>query len=275
MNDNWITCPSDVKRLVLLLQNRIKEILNEDRLGLYIHGSLAMGGFNPKSSDIDILVVIERAMHVSEKRELAQLFLKYSSNPFPIEISFLHTERLKNWKHPCPFDFHYSEFWRERYERDLVNGTYNYIHEDIDTDSDLAAHIKIMKHRGICVEGAPIAEVFPDIPISDYISSILGDYQDCLENVEEDPIYCALNLIRVYWYLKEGIISSKQEAGNWAMNTFPEELTYTVRKVTDTYNTSSDRYLFNRSELQSLKLFISRNVEKLLRQREDTFLFHE
>ncbi|MEI2358527.1 nucleotidyltransferase domain-containing protein, partial [Mesobacillus zeae] len=34
-----------------------KEMISEKFIGFYIHGSLAMGGFNPKSSDIDVLVV--------------------------------------------------------------------------------------------------------------------------------------------------------------------------------------------------------------------------
>jgi hypothetical protein len=43
------------------------------------------------------------------------------------------------------------------------------------------------------------------------------------------PIYGTLNLIRVFWYLKEGVISSKQEAGYWVLLTLPKELSITIR----------------------------------------------
>ncbi|MCU9614817.1 nucleotidyltransferase domain-containing protein [Caldibacillus lycopersici] len=100
------------KAFIFMLQKRILEILKDEVIGIYAHGSFAMGGFNPNGSDIDLLVVTTNSLTVNIKRELAKLFLLYSASPFPIEISFLHREQLNMWKHPCPFDFHYSEFWR-------------------------------------------------------------------------------------------------------------------------------------------------------------------
>lgn len=198
MNDNWRTCPPDVKKFIINLQQGIREIIPNNLAGLYLHGSLAMGGFNPKHSDIDVLAVTNQPIKAIEKRNLAKFLLHYSNSPYPLEISFLNKGQLRHWQHPCPFDFHYSEFWRERYEEELLHNTYTFINEEAGTDLDLAAHITITKHRGISLEGEPISEVFPSVPTSDYLSSIFGDYCECLENIEEDPIYCSLNLLRVY-----------------------------------------------------------------------------
>ncbi|MEW9678051.1 nucleotidyltransferase domain-containing protein [Lentibacillus sp. L22] len=120
MGYDWKTCPSHMKNFVYNLKRGIKEIIKEGFVGFYIHGSLAMGGFNPNSSDIDVLVVTNKTMEVEIKRILAQFILKHSKSPFPVEISFLSKKQLKDWQHPCPFDFHYSEFWRERYQYDLL-----------------------------------------------------------------------------------------------------------------------------------------------------------
>jgi predicted nucleotidyltransferase len=89
-------------------------------IGIYIHGSIAMGGFNPNTSDIDVLVATSKSMKVEMKRVLEKFLLMYSKSPFPVEISFLNCEQLKEWQHPCPFDFHYSEFWRERYTIQMI-----------------------------------------------------------------------------------------------------------------------------------------------------------
>ncbi|RID82282.1 DUF4111 domain-containing protein [Mesobacillus zeae] len=237
-----------------------KEMISEKFIGFYIHGSLAMGGFNPKSSDIDVLVVTNSLLAINIKVELAQFFLINSNNPFPVEISFMNGEQLEDWKHPSLFDFHYSENWRERYEKDLSNGTSLYINDKQIQDADLAAHITITKHRGICLEGSPINNVFPSIPRSDYITSIMCDFEDCLEDIERNPIYCTLNLIRVYWYLKEGIISSKQEAGNWGLSSLPKDLNSTIQKVISGY----DSIDFDKKELQKFKDYIYRNVQMLL-----------
>lgn len=264
MTYSWKNCSSGIQDFVFYLLSKTKEIINNDIIGFYIHGSLAMGGFNPKSSDIDVLVVTNKSMTIEPRRKLAQLFLTCSNDPFPLEISFLNKEQLETWKHPCPFDFHYSEFWRERYEEDLSKGTNKYLNGEIKTDADLAAHITITTHRGICIEGKPIVEVFPMVPPSHYASSIMGDFQECLENIEKDPIYCTLNLIRVFWYLKERIISSKQEAGNWGLASFPKEMSFTIQKVVNSYANEKDIYDFEKNELLSLKNYIYSNVQALL-----------
>lgn len=47
-----------------------KDILKDNLVGIYIHGSLAMNCFNPKSSDIDFLVVIKEKPTFSEIENL-------------------------------------------------------------------------------------------------------------------------------------------------------------------------------------------------------------
>lgn len=250
MGYNWETCPTKIKKIIYKIQTVVRAILKDNYVGFYLHGSLAMGGFNPNGSDVDILVVITRALRVEEKGKLAQFFLEQSNSPFPIEISILNFEVLKDWQHPCPYEFHYSEYWRERYELGLLNS-------DIQVDPDLAAHITITNHRGICVDGESIKDTFPVIPRSDYISSILGDYQECLNNIEKDPIYCSLNLVRVLLYLKKGVISSKQEAGTWAIKTFPREFRGTMDKVMGSYRGDKHNCHFDKHELLSLRNYIS------------------
>lgn len=164
MEYNWSTCPSGIKDFITDLQQGIKGVISNNLVGFYLHGSLALGGFNPKCSDIDILVVTNKSIITEEKRNLAKVMLNNSNSPYPIEISFLNKEQLINWQHPCPFDFHYSEFWRKRYEDELLHNTYKFINEYSNTDTDLAAHITITNHRGICLEGEPISEVFPFVP---------------------------------------------------------------------------------------------------------------
>ncbi|UII55915.1 nucleotidyltransferase domain-containing protein [Cytobacillus spongiae] len=152
---SWETCSCNTQNFVLYLLEGIKEIVEINFVGFYIHGSLAMGGFNPNCSDIDVLVVTKNPLRIETKRMLAKFLLTHSSEPFPVEISFLNKEQLKNWEHPCPFDFHYSEFWRERYVSDLFQGKNQYINDEQMKDVDLAAHITIITQKGICLEGPP------------------------------------------------------------------------------------------------------------------------
>jgi predicted nucleotidyltransferase len=255
---------AEVENIIISIQEELTTILNDDLAGLYIHGSLAMGGFNPDKSDIDLLVVTKKSITVETKRKLAKFFLNCSNSPYPVEISFINTEQLKGWQHPCPFDFHYSEFWRERYEHDLVGNTHKFLTGSSSTDPDLAAHITILHNRGICVTGKPIAEIFPIVPHSDYLSSIVGDFHECLDRIQEDPIYCTLNIIRVFWYVKEGVISSKEEAGRWGLATLPKELSGTVNKIIDCYSSGKDDCQFENDELLRFRDYVATNVQIIL-----------
>ncbi|MFS0674592.1 aminoglycoside adenylyltransferase domain-containing protein [Ornithinibacillus sp. 179-J 7C1 HS] len=263
MTYSWETVNDEIKDLVILLQKEIKEMMEGNMIGFYLHGSLAMGCFNPNRSDIDLLVVTEDSLSVDTKRNLAKLLLKESNSPYPVEISILHIDSLKNWQHPCPFEFHYSEFWRTRYEEDLV-GTTKYLNEDIPADADLTAHITILHERGICLEGEQIEEVFPQVSELDYIDAIMDDFQGCIENISGDPIYSCLNMIRVYWYLKEGVISSKLEAGEWGLVSLPEKLQATVRKAIDGYINEGNSSNFTMDELQQLRDYVKEQVNKLV-----------
>lgn len=243
------------------LTNTIKNFTKENFLGLYIHGSLAIGGFNPDRSDVDLLVVVKNPLDIATKCKLAEFLLANSNDPYPIEISLLTQKQLENWVHPSPYEFHYSEGWRYSFERELLTGQNGAINNGHKVDPDLAAHITILNHRGVCWEGPPIEDVFPVIPRAHYLSSILADYQDCLKNVEANPVYCVLNLIRVYWYVKEGVISSKLEAGEYGLNFFPQEYKQTIQKVADCYQGIRVREL-QKVELTTIRNYIHDEVEK-------------
>ena len=131
MTYNWNDSSSVTKEFVLELVRETKQIICDNFIGFYLHGSLAMGGFNPQSSDLDVLVVTHRSITIDTQRILANLYLNYSTNPYPIEISFVSKIQLDNWKHPALYEFHYSEFWRDRYEVDLFKKRFTYLNEYI------------------------------------------------------------------------------------------------------------------------------------------------
>ncbi|MBU9674492.1 DUF4111 domain-containing protein [Planococcus sp. CP5-4] len=239
-------------------------ILEQQPVGVYLHGSLAMGGFNPNRSDIDLIVVTKLPLSSRQKRELVRFLLERSSKPFPIEISSLTLSQVENWSYPTPYDFHFSEFWRARYEAELRNGTALYLNGEEKTDVDLAAHFMILKHRGICLAGGPIQETFPSIPQQDYLASIMEDYEECVEKIHEKPMYCTLNLVRVYWYIKEGKICSKQEAGKWGQESLPEQFTELIQQAAEAYRTDRPGGAFVQEDLSAVRDYLRDEIELLL-----------
>lgn len=263
--ENGVTAESaDIKRFLNKLIGKIHALLETPVIGIYLHGSLAMGGFNRARSDIDLLVVTKDALQLETKKKLIAFFLEQSGRPFPVEISFLATGQLEKWQFPTPYDFHFSEFWRERYQQEIAEGTFASLETEEKYDIDLAAHFMILNRRGICLEGRPIEEVFPAVPEADYLASILDDYQDCLKKIHRDPIYSLLNLLRVYWYIKEKTVSSKQEAGHWGMAELRAEFAPIIKKAVKAYEGEEFGLKFDELELTEVRGYINREVERLL-----------
>jgi Aminoglycoside adenylyltransferase, C-terminal domain len=234
----WDGCPPDGRRQVDRLIAGLQTCLAGNLTGVYLHGSLAMACFNPARSDVDLLVVARQAMPVETKRDLAALLLDVSCCPSPVEISCLCHADLVPWRYPTPFDFHYSEMWRDAYVRDLAGDSWrgwNAVRRD---DEDLAAHITITRRRGVCLYGPPVGEVFPVVPRRDFLASVLGDVlspEFGLDAVAKNPVYVVLNACRTLAYLRSGEILSKDEGGAWALLALPGRFHSTLVAALDAY----------------------------------------
>lgn len=267
MEYSWDNGSYEIKPFLHEVIGKLAVLLDGKMVGVYLHGSLAMGGFNPRKSDIDLIVVTEQLLPIQTKRALAHFFLQHSNRPFPIEISSLSVSQLESWKHPMSYDFHFSEFWRERFEVELKNSTTLYLNHVEKTDGDLAAHFTILNYRGICLTGRPIHETFPNVPQKDYIASILEDYEECLDRIHELPVYCTLNLIRVYWYLKEREICSKKEAGAWGQENLPEKFTVLIERVAEAYESDRMNAVFMKEDLDALRDYLRTEIELLTKDK--------
>jgi predicted nucleotidyltransferase len=231
-------------------------ILKTNLIGIFLHGSLAMGCFNPESSDIDILVVVEKDISFNEKRKLVDLVLKLSneSSKNDFEISVILKEDANSFKYPTPFILHYSSMYKERYINDPGFICGNGI------DPDLSSHITIIIERGICLFGKQINQVFGPIPKEYYIKSIIGDIESAKESIVETPVYYILNLCRVLYYLREGVICSKKDGGEWGLFDLPEQYREVIKSALLTYEDAKNVLQF---EPQSLAEFANFTIGKI------------
>ncbi len=224
MQVGWDNCPASIKAQVEQLISGVRELLDDNLLGIYLHGSLALGCFSPGQSDIDVLVVTYQSMAEDTKRCIGPLLLRLSGSPAPIEISFLREADVQPWQYPTLFDLHYSEMWREHVARDLESGSWPAWRAPQRGDPDLAAHITVTRQRGVCLYGAPISSVFPTVPRVDYIDSVLKDVDEALSAIHKNPVYAVLNACRTLAFLHDGCVLSKDEGGVWALQHVPTEL---------------------------------------------------
>jgi predicted nucleotidyltransferase len=232
----WKNCPDitrgQVSRLVSVLRSR----LERDLVGVYLHGSLAMGCFNPILSDVDVLALTTRDLSVDAQKNIVEELLKLSSSPTPIEISILRPADLVPWRYPTPYLLHYSEAQRPQVVSDLADGLWRHWNDDPKKDSDLAAHITVLHAYGFCLWGEPIDEAFPVVPPADYLASILADLAWVRERMDRYPVSAVLNHCRALAYLREGKVLSKDESARWAIDKLPNPFLQVVRSAMSVYS---------------------------------------
>ncbi|WP_379153945.1 aminoglycoside adenylyltransferase domain-containing protein [Paenibacillus sp. sgz5001063] len=254
------------------MDRQIEEILNrftaifveelEDSLtGIYLHGSLAMGCFNPAGSDIDILVVIrDNLPHASAAKIARKLVILREEMANGLEISVVREAALAPVTYPTPCELHFSDYHLERYraDEDYVCGGYE--------DEDLASQIAVAYYRGRTLYGEPLAKCYPAVGHSAYLSSILHDIADAATDILENPMYMTLNLCRVLYYIQEGQIASKREGGEWGIASLPSEFRELVQVLLDQYNGVPDIRQVEPGELTTFAGYMLDEIDKKKRE---------
>lgn len=222
----------DTESFLQRIAHMFNGVMKENVVGIYLHGSLAMGCFNPEKSDIDLLVVAKNKLTIDEKKAIAKQIL-FLHDELPsgrgIELSIVLESFITDFVYPTPFEFHYSDSHRERYQTDgdYICGGFE--------DSDLAAHITVIYHRGITIHGRPIRMLFKPIDSNYYVHSIVSDIEGASQDIIDSPVYFTLNLCRVLLFLREGIVSSKKEGGEWGLKVLPRKFHYMIKQCLDEY----------------------------------------
>ncbi|OAB43725.1 aminoglycoside adenylyltransferase domain-containing protein [Paenibacillus glacialis] len=221
-----------------------KEELKENLLGIYLHGSLAMGCFNPKRSDIDFLVIVREKLTPVNNNRIANIALSLHDempNDRGIEFSIILETYLISFVYPTPFEFHYSDYHRDKYRADE-----NYLCGGFE-DEDLASQIVVAYQRGITLYGKPLSEICEPIDKQFYLASILNDVEGASRDIKINPpayltpMYLTLNLCRVLYFIKEGIVSSKREGGEWGAKELPLKYQGLVNECLIEYNGDIDK----------------------------------
>lgn len=215
------------------------DILGDNLVGVYLHGSAVMGCFNEVKSDIDLLVVVDQALTDDVKRRYMDMVvaLNECAPPKGIEMSVVRRNVLKPFLYPTPFELHFSPAHLRWYR---INPA-DYISRMKGTDRDLAAHFTILYHRGRCLCGEAISEVFEEVKGEYYRDSIWDDVKGAEEEIQANPTYIILNLCRVLAYEKEGLILSKREGGEWGLSRLPEKVHPLLRDALADYASDEPR----------------------------------
>lgn len=228
-----------------------RHIFENNIVGIYLHGSMAMGCFNPMKSDLDILVIVENTITDLQKKMFMDVIVDLNDNAPTkgIEMSLVRSEYCKNFVYPTPFDLHFSTMHLNWYK----SNPKEYIEKMNGIDHDLAAHFVITKNRGIVLYGKAISDVFGEISSEAYFDSIKRDIIESQDEVIDNPIYIILNLCRVLAYVQDKLVLSKKEGGEWGIKNIDDKYQGLIKEALECYSSDQDMLLNHSLALEYCK----------------------
>lgn len=184
------------------------EVLQDKKLGSYLHGSATHGGLR-LASDVDVLVATTQPMNDSERQHLTDGLLAISGAPphgRPIELIVVVQSDLNPWRYPPIADFRYGEWLREQL---AVHGA-----PRGQQLPNLAIEITQLLSHGQTLTGPAPARLFDPVPPDDVIRASLAGIPDLLSAVHGDTRNVVLTLARVWTTLATGRIEPKDAAAD-------------------------------------------------------------
>jgi len=209
--------PAPVSDLLDDLVARLPVLLRRNLVGTYLYGSLTQSAFNPARSDVDCVVVTERALSDAQFRRLGEwLALSTKSNPWTarLQISFLLRDRVLTRDSPsCLYQF--RKLKRSR------------------SDGNPIIWMNILKSGEILYGPRPesfVPPITPQIMFQalerevDYLrEEIIEKRQSRWKNVPFYRAYAVLTLCRILYSFRMGTVISKPRAARWATDHLPAE----------------------------------------------------
>lgn len=128
-----------MNELMVQVNEWIKEILKDNYVGVYFHGSLRLGSFNPNKSDLDFIIVVKHKLSPEIKEQLWDKMLENENNNAKLTGLDLNIDAINKLKK-------YNEKWKLYYMdfMDLNNVKFDTIilssilHEILSYNSDLS-----------------------------------------------------------------------------------------------------------------------------------------
>lgn len=200
----------------------LKNTLGEDVLGVYLYGSMLLGGLQ-KFSDIDFLAVSKRETTKEEKEKLEEALLKISGiyavskDRKPIELTIVVQSDLNPWHYPPTFDFLYGDWLRKDFEVGNVEPWPTKILPNL----TLVITQLLLSHKVLF--GPNPDQLLPSVPYEDFLQATTAEIDSLLNDLDWDTRNVLLTLARIWSTVETDTIRSKADSASWTIAKLPEE----------------------------------------------------
>lgn len=200
----------------------LQMVLGRNLLGVYLYGSSIVGGLQ-KYSDLDLLVVTEKASTAEQKAQLIRHLLRISgiymkSSKLPIELTIVVKSDVNPWCYPPQFDFQYGEWLRNEFE----NGN----NEPWATKQmpDLALLITQVLLASQTLTGSKPERLLCHVPYKDFMTAQIQSLDNLMNDLDTDTRNVLLTFARIWSTVETNSIHSKPAAADWVINHLSADL---------------------------------------------------
>lgn len=212
----------------------VQEVLKQELIGAYLHGSAVLGGLRSRS-DIDVLAVAARRMTPDERGRLVTHLLAVSGDdpdaapPRPVELTIVVWPEVRPWRHPPTMDFQYGEWLREELESgELGPGPSR-------TNPDLAPIVTMTLLGEAVLVGPPPSEVLDPVPGADLVEALVAGVPQLLDEIDPDTTNVVLTLARVWNGVVTQGVQSKDAAAAWVLPRLSSDHQAVLARARDIY----------------------------------------
>ena len=194
----------------------LARILGDDLVGAYFVGSVALGGYVPGESDVDIAGVSGSALSDEKKSSLAAAI---------VEVSEV-----------CPARGVEFTLYRREVAGSLPKGAEFEVNANGGPRMPIAVHLdataeqgfwyaldRAIAHRsGLVITGPPPRTIFADVPRRTLLEAM---YESMAWHRvhEKATLYSVLNACRAWRFAEEDVLGSKLEGATWARTRWPTQ----------------------------------------------------
>ena len=191
----------------------LADVSGPDLVGVYLHGSAVLGGFDPRRSDIDILAVVDRPMTAAQRSATAGA-LSEQRRPGPargLEFSAVTRQAAAHPTAAPAFELHLTT---APGDAKVIDG------RESGGDPDLVLHFAVCRRAGrLLGPGRPAAEVFAPVPDDLIMAQLAGELRWAARHAPGE--YAVLNACRTWRFAVDGALVSKLDGGEWAHGRLP------------------------------------------------------
>jgi streptomycin 3"-adenylyltransferase len=246
--------PKFVRKVLSETLAGIHSILQDNLVGIYLYGSLAMKCFNPKSSDIDIILVARKRLSKEQRKKIIEYLKRVCSKNRRIELSIVCRDVVQHPEYPIMVDLHF-EYWGDTFENEK--------------DNEILSNLYTTKKRGFCVWGMPISDVFSQIPAENHLKSVTEDLVHTRKYLHENPervgydpaVYWILGSCRILAFIREEKVLSKLEGGQWGLANLPKEHHGMVKQALSYYRGKRKEHVWNNEKLEAFADYMTKVIQ--------------